>query len=66
MHEGEDITYPVSGDCTYTVLENHQAAALELNQQEFAAYLKEMEYPVLWIIELEDGQIRSIAEQYRP
>ena len=64
--ERGDITYPISADCTYSVLENHQTPVLELNQQEFAAYLTENEYPVLWIIELENGQIKSIAEQYRP
>ena len=64
--EGEDITYPISGDCTYSVLENHHDPVLELTPQEFASYLTEMEFPVLWVIELEEGQIKSISEQYRP
>lgn len=63
---GEDIQYPFHENCVYSVLENHQGDRIELDGQEFGAYLQEMEYPVLWVIELEDGQIKRIEEQYRP
>lgn len=64
--EGEDITYPLHEECSFFILENHNDPSIELNADEFADYLKEMEYPVLWIFELEDGQIKSITEQYIP
>ncbi len=64
--EGEDITYPLHEDCTFFILENHYDPTIELSENEFADYLTEMEYPVLWIFELEDGQIKSIVEQYIP
>lgn len=64
--EGEDITYPLHEDCTFFILENHYDSAIELDRDAFADYLTEMEYPVLWIFELEDGQIKNIMEQYIP
>lgn len=64
--EGEDITYPLHEDCTFYVLENHYNPTIELNRDEFANYLTEMEYPVLWIFTLKDGQIMCITEQYLP
>ena len=64
--EGEDITYPLHEECSFFILENHNDPSIELNENEFADYLKEMEYPVLWIFELEDGRIKSITEQYIP
>lgn len=63
---GEDITYPLHGECTFYVLENHYDPAIELSKEEFADYLAKMEYPVLWIFTLEDGQITCITEQYLP
>ena len=62
----EDIVYPLYKDCTYSVLENHYDPVVELDEEEFKNYLSEMEYPVLWIIQLEDGQITGIREQYVP
>lgn len=64
--EGGDITYRLLESCAYSVLENHHDPVVELDESEFADYLTQMEYPVLWIIELENGQVKSIAEQYRP
>lgn len=64
--EGMDATYPLAEDCTYSVLENHYDPVVELDRKEFESYLAEMEYPVLWIIRLQDGQVRDIREQYRP
>lgn len=64
--EGEDITYPLHVSCTFSILENHHDPRLELNADEFLTALSEMEYPVLWLIQLEDGQIKDISEQYRP
>lgn len=64
--EGEDITYPLHEACTFVILENHYDPAIELDRDAFAGYLTEMDYPVLWIFELEGGQIRSITEQYLP
>lgn len=62
----KDIVYPLYRDCTYSVLENHYDPVVELDEEEFKNYLSEMEYPVLWIIQLEDGQITGIREQYVP
>lgn len=64
--EGEDIRYPLSGDCTYSVLENHHDPAVALDGEEFQEYLSEMEFPVLWLVTLEDGRITDIREQYVP
>lgn len=64
--EGEDITYPLSEDCKYSILENHWYPVVELDKKEFESSLSEMEYPVLWVIQLSDGQIVEIGEQYRP
>ncbi|MCI8373881.1 MAG: hypothetical protein HFI29_00355 [Lachnospiraceae bacterium] len=64
--ESDDITYPIHKDCTYAALENHQGPVAELGRAEFESYLQDMEFPILWIIELEDGQIKRISEQYRP
>lgn len=64
--EGDDITYPLHRDCTYSILENHSGPVMELGEEEFEGYLAAMEYPVLWVMELEEGQIKSVAEQYRP
>lgn len=64
--ESDDITYPIHKDCTYAALENHQGPLVELGRTEFESYLRDMEFPVLWIVELEDGQIKRISEQYRP
>lgn len=64
--EGEDITYSLSEDGTYSVLENHQGPVKELTRAEFENYLQEMDYPVLWSMELEDGKIKICTEQYRP
>lgn len=64
--EGEDLVYPLGKDCTFSVLENHHDPAVELDKKEFENYLLEMEYPVLWIIQLEDGQMKDIREQYVP
>lgn len=64
--ESDDITYPIHQDCTYSALENHQGPVTELSRPEFESYLMEMEYPILWVLELEDGQIKNISEQYRP
>ncbi|MBD5393947.1 MAG: hypothetical protein HDR71_06685 [Lachnospiraceae bacterium] len=64
--DGEDITYPLHEDCTFYILENHYDPTIELSKEEFGDYLTEMEYPVLWIITVEDGQITCITEQYRP
>ncbi len=64
--EGKDIVYPLSRNCTYSVLENHYDPVVELDEKEFESYLSEMEFPVLWLIQLEDGQITDIREQYLP
>lgn len=64
--ESEDIIYPIHPDCTYSALENHQGPVMELGRTEFESYLMEMEYSILWVLELEDGQIKNISEQYRP
>ncbi|HBA50677.1 MAG TPA: hypothetical protein DCZ91_23340 [Lachnospiraceae bacterium] len=64
--EGGDITYPLHENCTFSILENHHDPRLELNAEEFLTALSDMEYPVLWIIQLENGQIMDISEQYRP
>lgn len=64
--EGEDITYPLREDCTFFILENHYDPTIELDRDAFSDYLMKMENPVLWIFELEDGQIKNICEQYIP
>lgn len=63
---GEALTYTIHPECTYSSLENHQGPPKDLIREEFEACLREMEYPILWLIDLEDGQIKSIQEQYRP
>lgn len=64
--KGGDITYQFHEDCAYSVLENHQEPVQELDEAAFGQYLQEMEYPVLWVMELEGGKIKEIMEQYRP
>ena len=64
--EEEDIIYSIHEDCTFFILENHYDSSIELSEEEFADYLTEMEYPVLWIFTVEEGQITSITEQYVP
>ena len=64
--EGEDITYPIHENCTFFILENHYDPSIELSEEEFADYLTKMEYPVLWIITVKEGQVMSITEQYLP
>lgn len=63
---GEAVTYTIHPECTYSSLENHQGPPIDLTREEFEACLREMEYSVLWVIDLEDSQIKSIQEQYRP
>lgn len=60
------IVYPLHQECTFSVLENHHDPRIELTKEEFESYLSETEYPVLWVIELKDGQIINISEQYVP
>lgn len=62
----EDIVYPISENCTYSILENHYHPVIELDKKEFESCLSEMEYPILWIIQLENGQVIDITEQYLP
>ncbi|MCI8557578.1 MAG: hypothetical protein HFI19_07410 [Lachnospiraceae bacterium] len=64
--ENDDITFPIHKDCTYSALKNHHDPVTELNREEFETYLRDMEYPILWVMELEDGQIKNISEQYLP
>ncbi len=64
--EGGDITYPLHEDCRFFILENHYDPTVELTEKEFEDYLKEMDYPVLWLMELEQGQVKEIVEQYLP
>ena len=64
--EGEDIAYPLSEDCKFSVLENHWYPVIELDKKEFESSLSQTEYPVLWVMELSGGQIVRIEEQYRP
>ena len=64
--EGEDVTYPIRGDCTYHVLENHQGESVELGREEFERYLRETDFPIFWAVELEDGQVIRFAEWYLP
>lgn len=63
---GEDVTYRIREDCTYHVLENHQGESVEVAEDEFSVYLREEEYPMFWSLELEDGEVKSIAEWYLP
>lgn len=60
------IEYPLHMQCTYSVLENHHDPRIELSKEEFESYLSEMEYPILWVIEIKSGQIINISEQYVP
>lgn len=64
--EGEDIKLPLRKDCVFSILENHWNPRVEISKKEFEKYLKEMDYPVLWVIDLENGEIKKIEEQYRP
>jgi beta-lactamase regulating signal transducer with metallopeptidase domain len=61
-----DITYPLSEDCAYSILENHHTPVVELDKKGFEDCLSEMEYPVLWILQVQDGQVTDISEQYVP
>lgn len=64
--EGVDAAYPVRGDCTYTILENHSGPGVEVDREAFERYLRETEFPMLWGAELEDGEVVSLSEWYRP
>lgn len=64
--EGEDVTCRIREDCTWHVLENHQGESVELSREEFVRYWQETAYPILWSMELEDGQVISFSEWYLP
>ncbi len=64
--EGADAAYPVRGDCTYTILENHSGPGVEVDREAFERYFRETEFPMLWGAELEDGEVVSLSEWYRP
>lgn len=64
--EGGDVTYPIRSDCTYHILENHQGESLEVDEAAFQDWLRETEFAIFWGIELEDGEVVSISEWYRP
>lgn len=64
--EGEDVTYPLAGDCRYFVLENHQGERIEIDEAAFAEYLRETDFPMFWEIDVSQGQVVSFAERYRP
>lgn len=64
--EGEDVTYPLAGDCHYFVLENHQGERIEIDEAAFADYLRETDFPMFWAIEVSEGQVVGFAEWYRP
>ncbi len=64
--DSEDAAYALAKDCTFSVLENRQGPAVDLDRNEFETYEKDAKNPILWVMELEDGQIIHIAEQYIP
>lgn len=64
--EGEDVTYPLAGDCRYFVLENHQGERIEIDEAAFADYLRETDFPMFWAIEVSEGKVVRFAEWYRP
>lgn len=64
--EGEDVTYPLAGDCRYFVLENHQGERIEIDEAAFADYLRETDFPMFWEIEVSEGKVIRFAEWYRP
>lgn len=65
--EGEDVTFQLSKNCAYYILEHHQGPAVELDYKKFKKYYREMEYPILWFITFDNNQrITGIQEQYRP
>lgn len=64
--EGADITYPIRDDCTYTILENHSGPDMEVDRVGFESYLQETDFPMLWGVELENGEVASLLEWYRP
>lgn len=64
--EGEDVTYPLAGDCRYFILENHQGERIEIDEAAFADYLRETDFPMFWAIEVSEGKVISFAEWYRP
>ncbi len=64
--EGEDAVYPVSSDCRYFILENHQGESVELDAEAFEKYWRETEFPIFWGVELVDGEVVHFAEWYRP
>lgn len=64
--DGEDAVYPVSSDCQYFILENHQGESMELDAEAFARYWQETEFPIFWSADLLDGEVVSFAEWYRP
>lgn len=64
--EGEDVTCRIRENCTYHVLENHQGESVELSREEFVRYWRETNFPIFWSFELEDGEVKSIAEWYLP
>lgn len=64
--DSEDAAYELVEDCTFSVLENHQGPPVGLDVNEFETYWKDAENPILWVMEMEDGQIKHVAEQYMP
>ncbi|MCI8382466.1 MAG: M56 family metallopeptidase [Lachnospiraceae bacterium] len=64
--EGEDVTCRIRENCTYHALENHQGESVELSREEFVRYWQETNFPIFWSFELEDGEVKSIAEWYLP
>lgn len=64
--EGEDAVYPISSDCKYFILENHQGESVELDAEAFEKYWRETEFPIFWGVTLVDGEVVDFAEWYRP
>ena len=64
--EGADITYRVRSDCTYHVLAGGSGPAVDVGEDEFTVYLREADYPIFWSLEVEGGEVVSIAEWYVP
>lgn len=64
--EGEDAVYPISGDCRYFILEDHQGECVEVDAAAFEEYWRETDFPIFWSVELENKEAVSFAEWYRP
>lgn len=61
-----DLSMPVSADCEYWILENHQSPYCKVSAENLMAWNKNAETDVLYRIYTKDDTVIAICQQYAP